>query len=143
MGMLGSYADMMNLPRPVSWRHARMPMEKRAAQFSMFKAVAGYEEEIYEVTRVTDKRIELGEDARIMLNAKLQMVADNMAKHPAVSVTYFVPDKTKEGGEYVTVTGVVDRIDRHRRRIAMRAGEMIPIGEIVDIDGDMFLCMVS
>lgn len=137
MGMLGSYADMMDLPRHVSWRHARMPMEKRAAQFSMFKAVAGYEEEIYEVTRTTDSRRELDEDARVMLNAKLQMVAENMAKQPAVSITYFVPDKTKEGGAYVTVSGVVDRIDRYRRRIAMRRGEMIPIDELFDIDGEL------
>lgn len=38
------YADIINLPRPEPHCHPRMPMEKRAAQFSPFAALTGYEE---------------------------------------------------------------------------------------------------
>lgn len=43
------YEDILHLPRPVSEKHPRMPREKRAAQFSPFAALTGYEEVIRKV----------------------------------------------------------------------------------------------
>lgn len=138
MDAMALYGDIIDLPHHVSEYHAQMPMAKRAAQFSMFKAVAGYEDEIHESNRLTDKRIELDEDAREILNAKLRLIKENMADQPTVSITYFLPDKKKEGGAYVTVTGIVDWFDCLRRRVVMQGGKMIPIDEILDIDGEIF-----
>ena len=37
------YSDMLDLPRPVSKKHAPMAVEKRAAQFAPFAALTGFE----------------------------------------------------------------------------------------------------
>ena len=41
--MSGKYDDIINLPHPTSKRFSRMPLEERAAQFSPFAALTGYD----------------------------------------------------------------------------------------------------
>ncbi len=41
--MSGPYDDIIDLPHPTSERHPRMPMVNRAAQFSPFAALTGYD----------------------------------------------------------------------------------------------------
>lgn len=43
------YADIIDLPHPVSRRHKPMPIEERAAQFAPFAALKGFEDEIDQV----------------------------------------------------------------------------------------------
>lgn len=45
------YDDMLDLPHHVSKKHPPMPMRDRAAQFSPFAALTGFEEAIDECTR--------------------------------------------------------------------------------------------
>lgn len=47
------YADIINLPHHVSQNHLHMPIIDRAAQFSPFAALTGYEEAIKETERQT------------------------------------------------------------------------------------------
>ena len=44
-----SYDDIINLPHHVSQRHPQMPMINRAAQFSPFAALTGYDAAISDV----------------------------------------------------------------------------------------------
>ena len=44
------YADIIDLPHPVSRRHRPMPLEERAAQFAPFAALTGYGDLIDEAT---------------------------------------------------------------------------------------------
>ena len=53
--MTDSYEDILNLPRPVSGRHPRMPIEDRAAQFAPFSALSGYEDAIREAAKQAEK----------------------------------------------------------------------------------------
>ena len=53
--MTDSYEDILNLPRPVSGRHPRMPIEDRAAQFAPFSALSGYEDAIREVAKQAEE----------------------------------------------------------------------------------------
>lgn len=53
--MTDSYEDILNLPRPVSGRHPRMPIEDRAAQFAPFSALSGYEDAIREATKQAEE----------------------------------------------------------------------------------------
>lgn len=53
--MTDSYEDILNLPRPVSGRHPRMPMEDRAAQFAPFSALSGYEDAIREAAKQAEE----------------------------------------------------------------------------------------
>ena len=52
------YADIINLPRPEPVTRPRMPMEKRAAQFSPFAALSGYGEIVQKTIREHEELVE-------------------------------------------------------------------------------------
>ena len=62
--MSSPYDDIINLPHPTSERHPRMPMAARAAQFSPFAALTGYEDDVHETARLTSSRAELTEEEK-------------------------------------------------------------------------------
>ncbi len=49
-----NYDDIINLPHHVSQTHQPMSMHDRAAQFSSFAALKGYDEAIEETARTKD-----------------------------------------------------------------------------------------
>lgn len=135
------YEDIVDLPHPVSKIHPPMALQDRAAQFSPFAALTGHEEAIQETARLTDIQIELDEDTKILLNEKLQVVQDRwkVAKENAqpgvqVCLTYFLPDERKAGGEYVTRSGVVKKVDDFQRSILLEDGTIVPMWRIKEID---------
>lgn len=132
------YDDIIDLPHHVSATRPRMSMIDRAAQFSPFAALTGYDAAIKETGRLTDQRIELTEDSRAALDRKQQVLMDNLANRPEVSVTYFVPDERKAGGAYVTVTGRVKKVDDYQRLLLLTDGIKIPLDEILDIESELF-----
>ena len=102
--MTGKYDDIIHLPHHVSATRPRMPMLDRAAQFSPFVALTGYEAAVRETARLTDQRVELDESAKAELDRKLRLLL-SLPGQPEASITYFRPDERKEGGAYETVTG--------------------------------------
>lgn len=132
------YDDIIDLPHHVSASRPRMSLIDRAAQFSPFAALTGYDASIKETGRLTDRRIELTEDSRAALDRKQQLLVDNLADHPEVSVTYFVPDERKAGGAYVTVTGRVKKVDDYHRLLLLSDGTKIPLDEILDMESELF-----
>ena len=135
---IDQYNDIINLPHHVSATRPRMPMIDRAAQFSPFAALTGYDTAIKETGRLTDERIELSEESRTVLDRKQQLLLDNLADRPEVSVTYFVPDERKSGGAYFTVTGQVKKVDEYERLLILTDGTKIPLNEIQDLMGEIF-----
>ena len=99
------YDDISDLPRPVSRRHRPMPIEERAVQFAPFAALACYEEILMEVARSTQECPQLSEDEQTRLDALLQQLRGRLQGRPWVTVTWFVPDEKKAGGNCVTTTG--------------------------------------
>ncbi len=148
------YADIIDLPHHQSAKRPHMPVEDRAAQFSPFAALTGYEDAVKETARLTDERIELDEYSKEDLNQQLNKIKKHLQAHtsaskqndevgqPQISVTYFVPDERKAGGAYVTVRGAVKKIKEYEQQLVMANGTEIPIGEIVEItcmeNGGMF-----
>ncbi len=132
------YDDIINLPHYVSPTRPRMSMIDRAAQFSPFAALTGYDAAIKETGRLTDQRIELSEDSRAALDRKQQLLMDNLADRPEVSLTYFVPDERKSGGAYVTVTGQVKKVDDYQRLLLLTDGTKIPLDDILDLESELF-----
>lgn len=126
----GTYEDIINLPHHISSRHPRMTIENRAAQFSPFAALTGYEDEIKETERLTDERKELDESEKEVLDRKLRRVTTQQSQN--ITITWFVPDSRKEGGVYETLTGYVKKIDG--KNVIMKNGTKIPIENIVGID---------
>lgn len=141
--MSGPYDDIIDLPHHVSPKRMPMSLENRAAQFSPFKAMVGYDAAIEETGRLTDERIVLAEGAIAALDTKLAMLGDMMADHPDVAITYFVPDEKKQGGAYVTATGALKKIDDVERVITLTDGEVIPIADILDIESELFVELES
>lgn len=128
------YDDIINLPYPVSKVHPQMPLIDRAAQFSPFAALTGYEAAIDETARLTEDFIELDENKKEQLNEQLQQIKRTLDERRTIRITYFMPDEQKCGGAYVTVNGVVKRIGEHERLIHMEDGTIIPIDRIFNID---------
>lgn len=135
---MDTYDDIINLPHHVSTTRPRMPLENRAAQFSPFQALTGYEDAVVETARLTDRRIELDEDAIEILELKFAVLADRLDEHPEVVITYFQPDERKEGGTYIPVAGIVKKIDDVDREILLMSGMRICIQDIINIESDIF-----
>ena len=100
------YADIFRLPHHVSNRHPRMSMHDRAAQFSPYAALTGYNDMISEEARQTDNRIELGEEDLKVLNRKLDRIGKMLGEG-------------KPGGRYETVTEKIRKIDTAEQKIIL------------------------
>jgi len=136
--MKNPYEDILHLPRPVSSTRPRMSLADRAAQFSPFAALTGHGAAIRETARLTGRRRELSEDAEADLGDKLTMLAEIVSDHPVVSVTYFQADEKKDGGSYVAAADAVKKIDEYERVIILMDGTRIPIGDISEIESELF-----
>ena len=132
------YEDIINLSHHISPTRQQMPMSDRAAQFSPFAALTGYDAAIKETGRLTDERIELDEEALTALDMKYQLLIDAFDDAPEVTITYFQPDERKAGGKYITATSAVKKVDDFERRITMQNGTKIPMDDVLSIDGKMF-----
>ncbi len=134
--MNNKYNDIINLPHHVSTKHQRMTLEARAAQFAPFAALVGYDDEINETARLTNERIELDEEAKNILDSKIQVILEQISTRPTVKFNYYIPDEKKSGGKYVTVTGKVKKIDEYNQKIILEDKTEIPINEIINISSE-------
>lgn len=132
--MTDNYNDIINLPHHVSPTRPQMSMMDRAAQFSPFAALTGYDAAIKETGRLTDEKIELGEEELSILNMKYQLLVDSLDEEPEVNITYFKPDDRKAGGAYLTASGTVKKIDDFERIIFMKNGTKIPMDDVLSIE---------
>ena len=132
------YEDIIDLPHHVSERRPRMSMMNRAAQFSPFAALTGYDSAIKETARLTDKKIELTEEMQAQLSERINLLRDELHKSPTVEITYFVPDDYKEGGSYHTLQGQIIRIDDVERIFRLCDGTCIHFDDILDISSELF-----
>ena len=131
------YADIIDLPHWESPVHPRMSMHERAAQFAPYAALVGYGDLVKEEARETGSWTEPGEDDAEELARNLAEIASKLAVgiQPVCAVSYFVPDAVKTGGETVTVTEKIKRIDSVRRRIVLARKEGLA-GANMEIDLD-------
>ena len=128
------YDDIIHLSRPVSKKRSPMSNFDRAAQFSPFAALTGYDAVIAETGRLTDTQIELDEGGKALLDEKIQTIREHLEEHPAVKLTVFCPDSRKSGGAYETITGNVKKIDPVARILVLTGGEVIPVDRIYGIE---------
>ena len=105
----------------------------RAAQFSPFAALTGFEAAIQETARLTDRRIDLDEGGKALLDEKLRLIGENIQDAPEIRVTYFRPDLRKAGGAYVQKCGRVKKLDAYSRSIVFGDGVAIRLEDISDI----------
>lgn len=132
------YDDIINLPHHQSQTRVHMSLYDRAAQFSPFSALTGYDDAVKESARLTDQKHELSDEAISQLNAKLMFIKEQIKNQPEITVTYFVPDEKKDGGTYITEKSAVKRIDDFERVIILKNNAKIPFDNISDIEGEIF-----
>ena len=136
--MNGKYEDIIHLAHPTSPSRKRMSMIDRAAQFSPFAALVGYDDAIDETARLTGQRIELDENEKYMLDIRQQHLLTLLPQRPQVTVTYFSPDDRKEGGEYVTITGRLKSILPHADTMILSDGTCICLKDVIHLDSPAF-----
>ncbi len=112
-----NYDDIINMEHHISKRHMKMSMENRAAQFSPFSALTGYEDAIKEVRRLTSEKKNIDEDVKEKINRQLLIINKYIDKTPTLNIIYFVLDKKKSGGKYMEITGNVKKIDMYNNMI--------------------------
>lgn len=132
------YDDIIHLPHHVSKTRPQMSMMDRAAQFSPFAALTGYDAAIKETGRLTDEKIELGEETKAVLDRKQCYLSNMISVQPEITVTYFLPDERKSGGTYLSVTGKLKRIDEYERMMILTDGKKIPLDDIMNIESNLF-----
>lgn len=134
---MGNYDDIINLKRPIS-KHPKMSLYQRSAQFAPFAALTGYEGQVKETARLTDRRIELDEEMKLILDLKIQVIKEMLSDNPEVEITYFIPDTRKDGGKYETTINNVKKIDIYNEHIIMQNNLKIEIKEIININSNIF-----
>ena len=133
------YSDIIDMPHHVSAKRPHMSLYDRAAQFAPFAALTGYDAQIEEAARFTGQKAVLDEAQKDAIDFQLGRLkalissAVSAEELPRASVTYFSADRKKSGGEYLTVSGRVQKIDSFKRTLIMEDGAQIPVDEIYEI----------
>ena len=138
------YVDILHLPHHQSKAHPQMSMVNRAAQFSPYAALVGFDGVIAETGRLTDRKIELSDTEIERIDQKLMLIdeAVHEGQHPEITIRYFVPDALKEGGSYEEYTGLVRNIDTVEREVVFLAengrskGKTVRIDRLYEIHGE-------
>ena len=130
---MSRYDDIINLERPRYIDLPPMSMHDRAAQFSPFAALVGYEDAVKETARLTDARREMLEDEIAELNRQLGELAERLSERPEIRVTYFIPDKKKDGGRYASKIGNARTIDQYNNTIVFTDGDTVQIKDMYSV----------
>ena len=136
--MITDYDDIIDLPHHVSKVHPQMPLRARAAQFSPFAALVGYEDVIGETARLTEQKRELDESEKAELDRKVGVLISRLGERPAVRIEYFVPDERKDGGRYATKSGAIVKVTPVRKTLTLDDGTVIRFENVADISCDLF-----
>ncbi len=127
--MSAKYDDIISLPHYRSKTRPCMSVSQRAAQFSAFAALRGFDEEIGEAARYTEESAVLSEERRTELGTEIA----SLGKGQKITVTYFLPDAKKAGGAYFTKHGSLKKIDVIDGFLEFSDGVIIPFDDVSDI----------
>ena len=132
---MSKYDDIINLPHHVSKTHKPMPLISRAAQFAPFSAFTGYEDSIAEAARLTTPEQIIPQEEADKLSRRFAFAVEHLTENNELKFTYFIPDKTKSGGEYVTIVGIIRKYDEFAKTITLENGKTLHIENILSING--------
>ena len=126
---MNNYDDIIKLNRPNS-SHPKMPLYKRAAQFSPFAALTGYDDMVIDASKITDRKIDSYDELEMMISDKLNYINNHIKDKIKVIITYF----SYKDSKYITKEGVIKRIDIIYKNIRLEDNTIIDINDIIDID---------
>ncbi len=128
------FKDLINYRYCGSNRENKMSCANRAAQFSQFAALTGYDSVLAESARETERRFDVDEERCDKINNCLSVILENFPKRTAAKIVYFIPDKKKTGGVYETVAGDVRWIDEGAMTVIFSDNSAVPIADIYDME---------
>lgn len=130
------YKDIIDLKYPMLSTHPKMPKSNRAMQFAPFVSLRGYELIVNEKQRqrLINSEKDFCEDHLDALNYTISYLEDIIETEPFVLITYFVKDKSGKGGDFMQVSGCIEKIDSDKNIIQLEGNKMIRISDINDID---------
>lgn len=111
-----------------------MSLYQRSVQFAPFAALKGYEEQVKETARLTEREIEIDEELKKELDEKIHIIKESINVKPKVKITYFIPDPKKNGGNYKTISNIIKRIDEENYKIVFTDNTIIQTKYIYDIE---------
>jgi hypothetical protein len=128
---MSKYDDIIHMQRPQYPDLPPMSIHDRAAQFSPFAALVGYDDAVAETERLTDRRRDMSEEETRELNEALNRLTERFTEDPKarphIRVFYFIPDEKKAGGRYEEIEGDLRTIDTYHRALVFTDGKSIPI----------------
>ena len=125
---MGKYDDIINHLHHESRVRTRMPIENRAAQFASFAALSGHEEAISEIAVLTQEKTDLTNEEK---QAVWRRIEKSLTLKRPISISYFSPNKTKRGGSYNNISGIVVKVDEYDKTITMDKGKTIQLENII------------
>lgn len=128
------YDNIINLPHYNPKKHPRMSVYKRSAQFAPFAALTGYFDIIEEDGRIVCDKCTLMEDTKKIIDDKIKYIEVNLLNVKEVLITYFAPDRYKNGGVYVKRKCLIRKIDLYNRVMITSTDEKICIDDISNIE---------
>lgn len=134
--MSGKYQDIIHLPHHVSPTRPRMSAHDRAAQFSPFAALTGYEDLLHESARLTEERPELDELQQEAIRQALNRFQAELedGAFPEVLLHLFRPDERKAGGRYEDVYGRLKKINAIEQLLVLTDGTVLPFSDVLGIE---------
>ncbi|MCI9063962.1 MAG: hypothetical protein HFJ17_05110 [Clostridia bacterium] len=63
----------------------------------------------------------------------MRTLKKDIDKKYKIKVTYFLPDEKKNGGKYVTIEGILKKIDEINKNLILDSNVVISIDEIIDV----------
>ncbi len=136
--MTGPYDDILDHPRYTPKNREPLPMKSRAAQFSPFAALTGYEDAIAEARRLTEEKRVLTSEEEHLLNTKHKILMEHLKERPILSITHFLPDEKKSGGRYEEKTGAVVAVSEAMGWLRFADGTKIFFTNIFSMEGELF-----
>ena len=84
--------EMMRMSYPYPSDRPRMSRVERAAQFSPFAALTGFDGVVQETARLTEERPEMSEEQKVAIDKALAELLRRIKEKPEAEIVFFQPD---------------------------------------------------
>ncbi len=124
------YSSIIDHEHYKSKKRPHMSLHSRAAQFAPFAALTGLDDAVNETGRLTSEKLILSEDTENDIDRTLRYA---LLAHKYVTITYFLPDPLKQGGKYMTISGLIYKVDMNEEVVIMNDGSAILLYSITNV----------
>ena len=134
------YQDIIDQQHFQSAKRPHMSLYNRAAQFAPFLALVGYDDLVKDAADMllNEEKRSLSEDAKQLLDMKLQILQNHLTDSPVIEIIYYDEDAGSSGGLYCIVTGRLKKIEKNPSKLILEQNVQILCSEILYIHGQIF-----